>query len=280
MVLLPIVFDTSYKFKVGSLAVMAALHGLAIEFGLFAQRAYIVLVHPEKNTKEAVMNRASATSQLLHAERVSMLLASRQTSLSPTSAKAFESRFSMPTFGGKCSPMAVRVDRQLSLPESSVDGGVQETSFSIDDEIPLQKLSPDSRTRRPSAVDRFKRIFSPSRTTSTGGSSSNEQTTEPFECKFTSMSEIRQKERRFYSTSVGSAPVNKGNSNGQTLQSGRKASASILLPSALSSRPRFFPGIVKFFLDIVTRKLIAHYSLNYSSCLFNHHFTRHVLYTT
>jgi hypothetical protein len=49
--LLALVFDTSYKFKVSCLAVTAALHGLAIEFGLFVQRAYIVLLHPEKNTK-------------------------------------------------------------------------------------------------------------------------------------------------------------------------------------------------------------------------------------
>ena len=256
--LLPIMFDTSYKFKVGSLAVMAALHGLAIEFGLFAQRAYIVLVHPEKNTKEAVMNRASATSQLRHSEHVSMSLASRQSSIAPTSAEAFESRFSMPTFGGRCSPMAGLVDRQLSLPESSVDGGVQETSFSIDDTIPLNKLSPVS--RRLSAVDRFKRLFSPSRTTSTSGSSSNTHTADPNEC----ISEIRQKERRFYSTSVGSVMVNKDNLSCQSLQSGRKASKSILLPSALSSRSRikFLPGILKSSLKL-QRGLVTEYSMQY-----------------
>lgn len=235
MVLLPILFDTSYKFKVGSLAVMAALHGLAIVFGLFAQRAYIVLVHPEKNTKEAVMNRSTLMPQLYHANRLSA--ATRKCSMPSTAADAFEKRFSMPTFGGACggsssSSSRERVERQVSLPDSIASGSVQETSFSIDDTAPLhnQQVS-----RRPSGIDRFKHIFSTScAASSDGGSSLNEPPTAPCELH----SEVRQKERRFNSTSVGYSLQS------SELRESRKPSASLLLPSR-SSRTRitFSPGI-------------------------------------
>ena len=53
---------TTYKFQVVTIAVLTISHGISILVGLFAQKLYFMVRHPERNNSDALMRRTSTTS--------------------------------------------------------------------------------------------------------------------------------------------------------------------------------------------------------------------------
>ena len=67
---------TTYKFQVVTIAVLTISHGISILVGLFAQKLYLMVRHPDRNNPDVLMRRTSMSASLNPA----LLLPSRRSS--------------------------------------------------------------------------------------------------------------------------------------------------------------------------------------------------------